>query len=133
MENLDLIDWKMVGFASLWITGLAVILSVLGFVDYHAKERKIRFRQELRRPGYQAWINVGLTLFCIGLLGSSDTWWERILWGLLALAFIWFSVQSFQESRKNNGGRAREGSRKQESGNSEQETGHQSTSQSVHK
>ena len=100
MENLDLIDWKMVGFASLWITGLAVILSVLGFVDYHAKERKTRFRDELRRPSYQAWINVGLTLFCLGLLGSSDAWWETILWGLLAVAFIWFSISSFRESRK---------------------------------
>jgi hypothetical protein len=99
MENLDLIDWKMVGFASLWIIGLAVILAVLGFVDYHAKAGGGRFRDELRKSIYQAWIHVGLTLFCLGLLGSSNAWWERALWGLLAIAFLIFSIRSFRERR----------------------------------
>jgi hypothetical protein len=97
MENLDLINWKMVGFASLWIIGLSVILAVLGFVDYHAKAGQTRFRDELRKPIYQAWINVGLSLFCLGLLGSSDAWWESVLWGLLGIAFVVFSIRSFKE------------------------------------
>ena len=96
MENLDLIDWKMVGFASLWILGLAVILSVFGFVDYHAKAGGTRFRDELRKPIFQAWINAGLTLFCLGLLGSSGAWWESVLWGILAVAFLVFCIQSFR-------------------------------------
>ena len=100
MENLDLIDWKMVGFASLWIIGLAVILAVLGFVDYHAKASGARFRDELRKSSYQAWINVGLALFCLGLLGSSSTWWESVLWGLLAVAFLAFSIGSFRAWNK---------------------------------
>ena len=100
MENLDLIDWRMVGFASLWIVGLAVVLSVLGFVDYHAKAGGIRFRDELRKPIYQAWINVGLALFCLGLLGSSGAWWESVLWGLMAVAFFVFSINSFREWKK---------------------------------
>jgi hypothetical protein len=117
VENLDLIDWKMVGFASLWITGLAVILSVLGFVDFHAKERGIRFREELRRLNYQGWINIGLTLFCLGLIGSSGAWWETVLWGGLAIAFIWFSIQSFREAKKTEGTEGRkEGKVNQESG-----------------
>jgi hypothetical protein len=100
MENLDLIDWRMVGFASLWILGLAVILSVFGFVDYHAKAGGRRFRDELRKSIYQAWINIGLVLFCLGLLGSSDAWWESVLWGLLAAAFLVFGIRSFREWRK---------------------------------
>lgn len=104
MENLDLIDWRMVGFASLWILGLAVILSVFGFVDYHAKVGGVRFRDELRKAIYQAWINIGLTLFCLGLLGSSDTWWEAVLWGLLVMAFLVFGVGSFRAWRKDKRG-----------------------------
>jgi hypothetical protein len=100
MENLDLIDWKMVGFASLWIIGLAVILAALGFADYHAKASGGRFRDELRKSIYQAWINVGLSLFCLGLLGSSESWWESVLWGLLSVAFIAFSISSFRGWKK---------------------------------
>jgi len=100
MENLDLIDWRMVGFASLWILGLAVVLSVFGFVDYHAKVGGVRFRDELRKAIYQAWINIGLALFCLGLLGSSDTWWEAVLWGVLVVAFIVFSISAFRAWRK---------------------------------
>ena len=95
MENLNLIDWRMVGFSSLWILGLSIILTVLGFVDYHAKTRQRRFREELRGSGYQRFINIGLVLFCLGLLGSSSTWWEKILRGLLALSFTFFAAQGW--------------------------------------
>ena len=99
MENLDLIDWRMVGFSSLWILGLSIILTVLGFADYHAKTRKLRFREELRGVGYQRFIYIGLTLFCLGLLGSSSTWWEKVLWGFLALCFTFFAAQVWWEKR----------------------------------
>ena len=104
MENLDLINWKMVGSASLWIIGLAVILAVFGFVDYHAKESGGRFRDHLREPNYQAWVNVGLVLFCLGLLGSAKALWEGILWGILAIAFIGFGISSFRTWKKSRNG-----------------------------
>ncbi len=100
MENLDLIDWRMVGFATLWIVGLAVELSVLGFVDYHAKERGERRRDLLRQPGYQIWINFGLVLFCLGVLGSSRAWWESVIWVLLAAAFAYYSFSSYKKYRE---------------------------------
>ena len=100
MENLDLIDWRMVGFATLWIVGLAIELSVLGFVDYHAKERGERRRDLLRQPGYQIWINFGLVLFCLGVLGSSRAWWEAVIWLLLAAAFSYYSFSSFKKYRE---------------------------------
>jgi hypothetical protein len=100
MENLGLINWKMVAFASLWILGLALILSVFGFVDYHAKASGGRFRDELRKSIYQAWINVGLTLFSLGMLGLADPLWESILWGILAAAFLVFGIHSFRVWRR---------------------------------
>ena len=100
MENLDLIDWRLVGFATLWIVGLAIELSVLGFVDYHAKERGERRRDLLRQPGYQIWINLGLVLFCLGVLGSSRAWWEGLIWGLLAVAFGYYAFQAYRSNRE---------------------------------
>jgi len=61
------------------------VLTVFGFCDYHAKEEKERFRIILRRPSYQIWLNVGLALFCFGIMGSSRAWWESILWASLGV------------------------------------------------
>jgi multisubunit Na+/H+ antiporter MnhB subunit len=98
MENLDLIDWRMVGFTTLWIVGLAIELSVLGFVDYHAKERGERRRNLLRQPGYQIWINVGLVLFCLGVLGLSRALWESVIWGVLVIAFAYYPFQAYKSN-----------------------------------
>ncbi len=85
----------MLGFASLWILGLAVILSTLGFANYHASRGRKRLREVLGEPGYRAAVNAGLTLFCLGLLGSSLSWWETVLWGLLAAAFVSYTIAAF--------------------------------------
>lgn len=85
----------MLGFASLWILGLAVILATLSFADYHANRGSKRRREVLGEPGYRAAVNTGLTLFCLGLLGSSRTMWETVLWGLLAAAFLSYTIAAF--------------------------------------
>jgi len=89
----------MVGFASLWILGLATILTALGFADYHAGIDRRRTRDILREPGYQTAINVGLTLFCAGLIGSSSAWWEYALWGLLGMSFGYFAWSNWRVYR----------------------------------
>ncbi len=85
----------MVGFASLWILGLAVILATLGFADYYANRDSRRLREILKKPGYRATVNAGLTLFCLGLMGFSRTWWETVLWGLFAVAFLSSTFAAF--------------------------------------
>ncbi len=87
MANLDLIDWRLVGFSALWIVGLAVVLAALSFADYRRAEARRRLRDVLRQPAYQLAVNLGLTLVCLGLTGSGRAWWEALLWGGLALAF----------------------------------------------
>jgi Mn2+/Fe2+ NRAMP family transporter len=100
MENLALIDWRMLGFAALWILGLAIVLTVLGFADYRASRESARAADVLRRSGYRAAVNAGLTLFCIGLLGSGHAWWESAIWGSLALAFGFFAWEGWMEYRR---------------------------------
>ena len=87
MSNLDLIDWRLVGFSALWIVGLSIILAALSFGDYVAAQQRVRLRVVLAWPGYRAAINSGLVLFCLGLLGSSRAWWEQLLWAALVIAF----------------------------------------------
>jgi multisubunit Na+/H+ antiporter MnhB subunit len=99
MENLSLIDWPMVAFAALWILGLAVILSALGFATYEAAEAGERLREHWKLPGYQFALNGGLVLFCLGLSGSTGAGWERVLWVLLALAFAVYAWQSRRRAR----------------------------------
>ena len=100
MENLDLIDWRMVGSAALWITGLAVILSALGFADYHAAVAGRAFRQELGRPAYRAAVHLGLMAFSLGQLGASRPWWETALWIALAAAFAAYAGHALRRLRR---------------------------------
>jgi hypothetical protein len=100
MENLELIDWRMVGLASLWITGLALILAALGFADYHAARAGRKFRQEIGRPAVQSAINFGLMLFCLGLIGSARAWWETVLWAVLAAAFAAYTFRALRQMRR---------------------------------
>jgi len=86
----------MVGFASLWILGLAVILTALGFADYHAHTGSKRMREVLKEPGYSVAVNTGLALFCLGLLGSSRAWWETVWWASLAVAFMVFTITALR-------------------------------------
>ena len=96
MENLNLIDWPMVGFAALWIVGLAVILSAFGFAYYEAGQAEEKLRTRLRRPAFQRALNAGLTLFCLGMIGSAEALWEQVLWGLLAAAFAFYTWGSWR-------------------------------------
>ena len=100
MQNLNLIDWRLVGLSSLWILGLAVVLSALGFADYRAATEKERLRAILGQPAYRLATDGGLALFCLGLLGLSASWWERLIWAILALAFLAYTVVAARDLRR---------------------------------
>ena len=87
MNNLGLIDWRLVAFSALWILGLSLVLAAFSFADYTAAQQGARLRAVLGRPGYQAALNAGLLFFCLGLIGSGRAWWEQVLWAALAIAF----------------------------------------------
>ena len=89
MSNLDLIDWRLVGFSALWLSGLSVILAAFSFGDYTASQRRLRTREVLGWPSYQAAFNSGLVLFCLGLMGVAQVWWQQGLWAVLAAAFAY--------------------------------------------
>lgn len=82
-----MIDWYLVLFGGLWIFGLSLALATLGMARYTALELNQSLRTTLAVPRFQIPLNTAMLLFCLGLVGSADTLWERALWLLLALLF----------------------------------------------
>jgi hypothetical protein len=87
INYLKLIDWQMLAFTGLWIIGLAVVVAIFGFVQFAAQRTARRFGNVLQESGYQAVMNAGLTIICLGLIGSSRHWWEVVVWSALAILF----------------------------------------------
>ncbi len=94
-----LIDWAGVGFGALWILGLSLNLAALSMADYQRTQTGKRWREVWSTSGYQLVSNLGLMLFCFGLLGSARADWEKILWGALGLGFAVFAAQAWRARR----------------------------------
>ena len=82
-----MIDWWALGHNALWVVGLALGLAVLSVANYQAHREAVRLRDKLNQAGAQLALDVGLALFCLGLLFSGRAWWEWVAWGLLTVAF----------------------------------------------
>ena len=90
---------------SLWILGLAVLLTVLSWTHWVASAKGNRIRDKLKQPRTQQALDLGLFLFCAGLATTGRTWWERILWGLLAAVWIfqaWLAGRKKYADKNNN-------------------------------
>lgn len=83
-----MIDWAWVAFTVLWVVGLAFVLATFSFANYLAYHERQRFRQVIARPTLEFVMNLGLALFCLGLVGNAEALWERVLWGILASMFV---------------------------------------------
>lgn len=70
----------------LWIAGLAVGLATLSIAEYQANE-EVKLRQKLAEPASQLLLSSAITLVCLGLFLSGRFWWERAIFGLVALFF----------------------------------------------
>ena len=82
-----MIDVWGVAASSLWILGLAVFLALLSWAHWVASAGKVQFRAVLGWPRVQRVVGLGLVLFCAGLVATSRTWWEQVLWGMLVV--VW--------------------------------------------
>ena len=87
-----MIDWWGLFHNAVWVLGLAVILGAFAMASFQARTQGVRLREGLRASSFLLPFGVGMVLFCLGLLFSSQTWWEKVLWGLLS---VLIAVQVF--------------------------------------
>ena len=83
-----MIDWVGVATNGLWLLGLAMGLAVLSYADWSAHSAHRRLRDVLGQPAFRIALWSGLTLFCVGVALSGGQWWERVLWGALAVMAV---------------------------------------------
>ena len=95
-----MIDWMYVATNSLWILGLSIVLAAFSYHDWLAHETGQRRRDLFERASWRLPFSTGMVLFCLGLgLGRRLAWWERMLWGALAISFVCQVVSQASASR----------------------------------
>jgi hypothetical protein len=75
-----MIDWFGLVANALWILACAIALATLSHASWVASLQHEKLRKILAIPQYQASINLAGILFCLGLAGTSNKWWEIVLW-----------------------------------------------------
>jgi hypothetical protein len=83
-----MIDWGYVAGHALWIFGAAVLLARFSYRRYEAAEARGRGLMPLRSPGPDRFYRFGLLLLSVGLGVSSTSWFQRAIWGGLAVASV---------------------------------------------
>jgi hypothetical protein len=97
---MNLIDWPALIRNSLWITGLSLVLATLSYVSWLAALRGVRLWRALDWPAFVVPASAGLTLFAGSLAWGASRPWERILWSVLALAFLAQAAFGWRTARK---------------------------------
>jgi hypothetical protein len=85
---MTMFNWWSIAANAIWIGALAVLLAALSLAYQRRQEKGGKFGQLLKEPFYYRVVQGGLAVFCLGMGLTVDLpWWERVLWGMLLLAF----------------------------------------------
>jgi hypothetical protein len=91
---LGLSDWIWLAGGALWVLGLALLLATVSMAHYYARVAGERTWDRLRLPGSQLALTIGGSLFLAGLVFSSGSLWEKVIWGLCGIALITWAIRS---------------------------------------
>jgi hypothetical protein len=72
----------------LWVVGLATLLAGFSWAYWISQTEQVRLRRVLGRPRVDRRLSLGLLLLCAGLATTGRAWWERVLWTVLAAAWL---------------------------------------------
>lgn len=95
-----MINWLGLLANSIWILALALALAAISIVYWKSQHSGEKMREFLRFPEFAFPLRLAVTVFCIGMVASSSSWWKIILWGIFAVLFGWQSVEIFKDWRK---------------------------------
>lgn len=82
-----MIDWYSLATNSLWILACALALAGISHASWQGSLKRRKLSQQLNEPGYQRLLFAAGLLFCLGLAGSADLWWQKVMWLLLGAFF----------------------------------------------
>ena len=91
-----MINWYNLFSNSLWILALSLLLAILSYSRWEARQRGERLEDRLDRPQRIILLNIAGSLFCLGLAATSHRWWEIVVWLLLFTLFliqIWYLLK----------------------------------------
>jgi hypothetical protein len=83
-----MIDVGVVAANGLWVLGLSLVLAALSWAYWRALEEGERLRRALARGGPRRTVDVGVFLFCAGLVATSRRTWEGVVWAALTGAWL---------------------------------------------
>jgi len=87
-----MINWYRLLANSLWIIALALDLSILSYSRWRAWQGDGQFGDLIKSPGILWTVNLSGFLFCVGLLLLSFPWWEKSLWGVFGILFLYLMI-----------------------------------------
>ena len=95
-----MIDWFSLFANALWIVGLAVLLAATSWNFYVASLNRTGLRAQFSSPAFALTASIGMVLVLLGLaLNKNGSLWQTIIWGLLALGFLYVAWLSFKTWR----------------------------------
>lgn len=95
-----MIDWWGVGTGALWISGLATLLATISYCDWLGAQKGQSLRSVMSEFVPALFLNLGLFLFCLGLLATSSQWLERVGWGIALLLIVAQMFGDYWQRRK---------------------------------
>jgi hypothetical protein len=95
-----MIDWPLVLFSAVWISGAALALATLSYASWLASMQGVRLRAVLQRSAYQRVLLVAACLICIGLGLTAASWIETVLWIMLAVISATAFISLWRKARR---------------------------------
>jgi hypothetical protein len=99
----SMLNWFQVFSNAFWILGLAQGLAVISNAYWEMQRTGKKFGKVLSYQSRRFDLNLAAFLFCLGLLLTSGTLWERILWSLLMGWYLLQIINIFLVVRKKKG------------------------------
>jgi len=97
---MNLIDWPALIRNALWILGLSVVLAAWSYVSWLAARRGVRAWRTIDWPVFEVPAAAGLALVALSLAWGATRTWERILWLVLAAAFLAQMALGWRQARR---------------------------------
>jgi hypothetical protein len=96
-----MIDWPLVLFGAIWISGAALALATLSYASWSASLHGERLRAVLQRSLYQRALLVAACLICVGLGLTATSPLETVLWIVLAVSSATAFISLWRTARRN--------------------------------